>query len=147
MPLLTSWTRSLRSWRQTWDLVCLLLMWMLVSALWTSAPASADAEPPPAEQGLILPKRVLEQCEADALRVDLLEPALRGCQRDLDAGAGALGESRQTRAAIEEERRQLERRVAELEASQAARWGPLVWWGLGVASAVGAALIVALAVD
>lgn len=116
-------------------------------ALWTSAPASAGAEPPPAEQGLILPRRVLEQCEADARRIDRLEPALRACQRDLDAGAGALGEARQTRAAIEEERRALERRVAELEASQAARWGPLTWWGIGVASAVGAALIVALALD
>lgn len=116
-------------------------------ALWTSAPAPASAEPPPPEGDLVIPRRVLEQCEADARRIDLLEPALRNCQRDLDAGVGALIESRQTRAAIEEERRQLERRVAELEARQAARWGPLVWWGIGVASAVGAALIVALAVD
>lgn len=135
------------------------MIWTLVSALWTSAPAPADAEepshskkfivsaPPPEQQLVVIPLTTIEQCEADAMRVDRLEPALRACQRDLDAQAGALEEARRQREEVSEQRRLVERRLVELEAEQARRWHPLVWAGIGAGSALVAVLLVTIAVD
>lgn len=134
--------RCLLCWRQTWDLVCLLATWMLVSALWTSAPAPVAAEPPPPEELIVIPRRVLDTCEDDARRVDRLEPALRACQRDLDAGAGARDELRLRAEQLDAERRVLDRRVAELEARAAARWSPLTWWAIGAGSAIAGVVVV-----
>lgn len=140
-----SWTRSLLSWRQTWDLVCLMTMWGVVSALSTCAPATAGAEPPPGEELIVIPRRVLDTCEDDARRVDRLEPALRSCQRDLDATSGALDEARRTSGDIERDRRELVRRVAELEAERERRWSPLTWSAIGAGSALVIVLGVILA--
>jgi hypothetical protein len=134
---------SLLQYRLTWDLVLLLTASLIVSASSTCAPKSAAADPPPEEQ-LVIPLRVFLQCEEDARRVDRLEPALRSCQRDLDAQAGALQEARAQRAAIEEQRHVLERRVVELEAEDKARWSPLTWASIGAGSALVVVLTVVL---
>lgn len=145
MRRLSSSIRSLLTLRATWDLLVTLT---LGCALSTCAPVSARAETPPAEsQIVIVPRAVFEQCEVDARRVDRLEPALRSCQRDLDAQAGALAEVRARREQLDTDRRALERRMAELEARDRDRWTPLTWWGVGVTSALVGVLVVALVVD
>lgn len=145
MHLLISSIRSLLTHRLTWELLVTLT---LGCALSTCAPVNARADPPPEEQQLIVvPRVVFEQCEVDARRVDRLEPALRSCQRDLDAQAGAIAEVRAQREQLDTDRRALERRVAELEAREQARWTPLTWWGVGVTSALVGVLLVTLAVD
>lgn len=101
-----------------------------------SAPAIAVADPPPSEELLVIPTRIFLQCEDDARRVDRLEPALRSCQRDLDAGSGALGEARAQRDAQEKDRRVLELRLVKLEAEKNARWSPLTWASIGAGSAL-----------
>lgn len=92
-----------------------------------------------------VPVRVIRQCEQDAARVDGLESRLRACQRDLDAGSGALGEAQRAAldARIELVRSQL--RVAQMEREQAARWSPWAWMGVGAGGVI-AALVVAVVV-
>lgn len=92
-----------------------------------------------------VPVRVIRQCEQDAQRVDGLESRLRACQRDLDAGSGALGEAQRSAqdARLELVRAQL--RVAELERQDAARWSPWAWMGVGAGGVI-AALVVAVVV-
>lgn len=136
--------RSLLTHRATWELLLLVTMWTLVSALSTCAPDSAHADPPP-ESLIVIPQRVLDQCEDDARRIDRLEPALRSCQRDLDANSGALDEARRVSADIERDRRELVRRVAELEAERERRWSPLTWSAIGAGSALVIVLGVILA--
>ena len=82
-----------------------------------------------------VPVRVIRQCEQDAARVDGLESRVRACQRDLDAGAGALGEAR--REALEQrvEGARLVLRVQALEAAAAARWSAWTWLTIGGGSA------------
>jgi hypothetical protein len=143
MHLLTCSIRSLLQYRLTWDLVLLLTASLIVSASSTCAPKIAAADPPPEGQ-LVIPQRVLDQCWDDAQRVDRLEPALRSCQRDLDAQAGALGEVRVQRDVIDERRRVLEHRITELEAEGKARWSPLTWAGIGAGSALVVVLTVVL---
>ena len=91
-----------------------------------------------------VPARVIRQCEQDAARVDGLEARLRACQRDLDAGAGALGEAR--REALEQrgEGARLVLRIQALEAAAAARWSPWAWLGVGAGGAVVALVVTAL---
>jgi hypothetical protein len=93
-----------------------------------------------------VPVRVIRQCEQDAARVDGLESRLRACQRDLDAGSGALGEAQRSAldARLELARAQL--RVAELERQDAARWSPWAWMGIGAGGVVAALVVGALVV-
>jgi TolA-binding protein len=109
--------------------------------------APASAQTPPSEAELVkVPVRVIRQCEQDAQRVDGLESRLRACQRDLDAGSGALGEAQRSAldARLELARAQL--RVAELERQDAASWSPWAWMGIGAGGVVAALVVGALVV-
>jgi TolA-binding protein len=121
-------------------LILTLMLWCA-----TSIGALAHAQTPPSEAELVrVPVRVIRQCEADAARVDGLESRLRACQRDLDAGSGALGEAQRSaqEARLELARAQL--RVAELERQDAARWSPWAWMGIGAGGVVAALVVGAL---
>lgn len=123
-----------------------ILTLILVSLYCAWIPALASAQTPPSEAELVkVPVRVIRQCEQDAQRVDGLESRLRACQRDLDAGSGALGEAQRSAldARLELARAQL--RVAELERQDAARWSPWAWMGVGAGGVV-AALVVGVLV-
>lgn len=135
-------TYSLTPQPPWWQILTLIL------AIWCCAwmPALAGAQTPPSEEQLVrVPVRVIRQCEQDAARVDGLESRLRACQRDLDAGSGALGEAQRAAldARIELVRSQL--RVAQMEREQAARWSPWAWMGVGAGGVI-AALVVAVVV-
>jgi hypothetical protein len=122
---------------------------ILTLAIWCcgSIGALAHAQTPPSEAELVrVPVRVIRQCEQDAARVDGLESRLRACQRDLDAGSGALGEAQRSAldARLELARAQL--RVAELERQDAARWSPWAWMGIGAGGVVAALVVGALVV-
>jgi hypothetical protein len=115
------------------------LILILTLALWwtTSISALAHAQAPPTEAELVrVPVRVLRQCEQDAAAVDGLESRLRACQRDLDAGSGALGESQRRELEQRVEVARLTLRVAELERQDAARWSPWAWIGVGAGGAL-----------
>jgi hypothetical protein len=137
-PLTYSLTPPPRLWQ--------ILTLILVSLYCAWIPALANAQAPPSEDQLVrVPVRVIRQCEQDAQRVDGLESRLRACQRDLDAGSGALGEARAAAldARLELVRAQL--RVAELERQDAARWSPWAWMGVGAGGVI-VALVVAVVV-
>lgn len=93
-----------------------------------------------------MPVRVIRQCEQDAARVDGLEARLRACQRDLDAGSGALGEARREVLEQRVEGARLVLRVQALEAAAAGRWSPWAWMGVGAGGAVVALVVTALVV-
>ena len=139
LALTCSPTRTRRLWQ---ILILTLTAWCV-----TLTPALALAQAPPGEQDLVrVPVRVIRQCEADAARVDGLESRLRACQRDLDAGSGALGEAQRVAldARLELARAQL--KVAELEQQGAARWSPWAWMGIGAGGVVAALVVAALVV-
>jgi hypothetical protein len=120
------------------------LILILTLALWwtTSINALAHAQAPPSEAELVrVPVRVLRQCEQDAAAVDGLESRLRACQRDLDAGSGALGESQRRELEQRVEVARLTLRVAELERQDAARWSPWAWIGVGAGGALVAVVV------
>lgn len=124
------------------------LILILTLMLWwtTSISALAHAQAPPNEAELVrVPVRVIRQCEQDAAAVDGLESRLRACQRDLDAGSGALGESQRRELEQRVEVARLTLRVAELERQGAARWSPWAWIGVGAGGAL-AAVVVAVIV-
>lgn len=97
----------------------------------------AAAQTPPSEAELVrVPVRVIRQCEQDAARVDGLESRLRACQRDLDAGSGALGEAQRRELEQRVEVARLTLRVEELERQREARWSPWAWMGVGAGGAL-----------
>ena len=119
--------------RWLWSLLMTLaiLSYVLMSA------QVAAAQAPPSESELVrVPVRVIRQCEQDAAAVDGLESRLRACQRDLDAGSGALGESQRRELEQRVEVARLTLRVAELERQDAARWSPWAWIGVGAGGAL-----------
>jgi len=132
-------TRSPRWWP------ILILILVILCCAWT--PALASAQAPPSESELVrVPVRVIRQCEQDAARVDGLEARLRACQRDLDAGSGALGEARREVLEQRVEGARLVLRVQALEAAAAGRWSPWAWMGVGAGGAVVALVVTALVV-
>jgi hypothetical protein len=78
--------------------------------------------------------------------VDGLEARLRACQRDLDAGSGALGEAHREALEQRADAARLVLRVQALEAAAAGRWSPWAWMGVGVIGAVTALVVTALVV-
>lgn len=124
------------------------LILILTLAIWYcgSISALAHAQTPPTEAELVrVPVRVIRQCEQDAARVDGLEARLRACQRDLDAGSGALGEAQRRELEQRVEVARLTLRVEDLERQRAARWSPWAWMGVGAGGAL-AAVVVAVIV-
>lgn len=115
---------------------------MMSCAGLSSAPAAAD--PPPSEAGIVVSRELLAQCDEDAARVDGLESRLRACQRDLDAGSGALTEARRSALESRVEVAQLKLHVERLEREQAARWSPWAWMGVGAGSVIFLGVLAAL---
>lgn len=108
-------------------------------------PALAAAQAPPSEAELVrVPARVIRQCEQDAARVDGLESRLRACQRDLDAGAGALDEARRGELEARVELADAQAQIRKLEAREAARWSPWAWLGIGAGGALLGVVLMAL---
>lgn len=97
----------------------------------SSAPVAAQA--PPSEAQLVVSRKVIDQCAADAARVDGLESRLKACQRDLDQTFGERQECRRTSEAERERAVKWELRARELE--RRSPW-PYVALGAGAATAV-----------
>lgn len=93
-----------------------------------------------------VPVRVIRQCEVDAQRVDGLESRLRACQRDLDAGSGALGEARREAVEGRAEAARLVLRVQALEREREARWSPWAWMGVGAGGVIVGLVVTSLLV-
>lgn len=134
-------TRHLTRQRRLLRLLILILgIW---SCVLTSAPVAAQGVPSESEI-VRVPVRVIRQCEQDAARVDGLESRLRACQRDLDAGSGALDEARRQAAASAAALETARRRAEELERERAARWSPWAWMGIGAGGALVGVVLVAI---
>lgn len=108
----------------------------------SSAPAAAD--PPPSEAQIVVSRELLAQCDEDAARVDGLESRLVACQRDLDAGSGALTEARRSALESRVEAAQLTLQIERLERERDARWGPWAWMGVGAGGALVGVVLVAI---
>jgi hypothetical protein len=120
------------------------LILILTLALWWTASigALAHAQAPPSEGELVrVPVRVLRQCEQDAARVDGLESRLVACQRDLDAGSGALTEARRSALESRVQIAQLKLQIERLERERDARWSPWAWMGVGATGALVAVVV------
>lgn len=116
-------------------LILLLLMTSCCAGL-SSAPVAAQA--PPSEAQLVVSRKVIDQCAADAARVDGLESRLKACQRDLDQTFGERQECRRTSEAERERAVKWELRARELE--RRSPW-PYVALGAGAATAVWIAIM------
>lgn len=115
----------------------LMLLTLTCCAGLSSAPAAAQA--PPSESSIVISKRALQQCAADAARVDGLESRIVACQRDLDQLDGVCTERARQLAVTTADARLWERRARELEAAEKARWSP---WTLAALGAGGTALLI-----
>lgn len=123
-----------------------LTLILILAILWCAlTPALAAAQAPPSEAELVrVPVRVLRQCEQDAARVDGLESRLVACQRDLDAGSGALTEARRSALESRVQVAQLTLQIERLERERDARWGPWAWMGVGAGGALVGVVLVAI---